>query len=500
MGALSVPRQEPMQEIELKLDLSPADAERLAALQVLASPPVTRQMRAVYFDTAGQDLAAAGLSLRIREAEGRRIQTIKASQGAAAGLFSRREWEHEVGSDVPVMVPASPLAAIFAKSGGPPVPMFSVQVERRQWVIEWDGASIELVLDCGEIIAGERRVPLCEVELELRRGPAAALFALARHIDAEVALRLGVQSKSERGYRLLAAANRSVKAVPLAISGALDAEAAFLRIAAACLRQFRMNEPLIDAGNAEALHQARVALRRLRSALSIHRHLLADQRLPHLQEEARWLAGVLGEARDLDVLEQSQIGRDESGGSFDAALATARLRAYGTVEAALGSPRARTLMLDLSEWLALGEWRSLASTKDSRTRPIADHATAILDRLRRKVIGKGRALDRLDDTDRHDVRKMAKKLRYAADFFAPLFEGKRQRQRRADFCDAVEAVQETLGALNDRASLPRLLESIGAQHPGSRAIVRTDDASRQDLLTAALKAHEDFARAKRFWT
>ena len=62
------------------------------------------------------------------------------------------------------------------------------------------------MLDCGEVVAGERRSPVCEIELELKSGDPAALFAFARRIDAVVPIRLGVLSKAERGYGLADAA------------------------------------------------------------------------------------------------------------------------------------------------------------------------------------------------------------------------------------------------------------------------------------------------------
>src|SRR5690606_24114464 len=126
---------------------------------------------------------------------------------------------------------------------------------------------------------------------------------------------------------------------------------AFRKIAGTCLRQYRLNEALIRRQNPEALHQARVALRRLRSAFSIFAPLLDDDAFTRLRDEIRWLAGALGEARDLDVLlgdrELDAQAREELEAACDAAYA-------GALEAT-SSARARTLMLDLSEWLALGD-------------------------------------------------------------------------------------------------------------------------------------------------
>jgi inorganic triphosphatase YgiF len=78
----------------------------------------------------------------------------------------------------------------------------------------------------------------------------------------------------------------------------------------------------------------------------------------------------------------------------------------------------------LSEWLALGEWLTDPSSADVREQPVRDFAVSALDRLYRKVRKGGRDLTGKSDAARHEVRKDAKKLRYAAEFFASLFENK----------------------------------------------------------------------------
>jgi CHAD domain-containing protein len=104
-------------------------------------------------------------------------------------------------------------------------------------------------------------------------------------------------------------------------------------------------------GNAEALHQARVALRRLRSAYSLFKRLLPGAEPQRLKDELRWLAGVLGEARNLDVLLAKATDSD-----LRSRLKDAREAAYEDVVRALESSRARALMLDFNEWLRCGEY------------------------------------------------------------------------------------------------------------------------------------------------
>ncbi|WP_274427105.1 CYTH and CHAD domain-containing protein [Chelativorans sp. YIM 93263] len=481
-------------EIELKLELTPAAADALIKSdQFPAAPSVLRQ-RTVYFDTPARDLSGAGFQIRIREAGGLRIQTVKATGTETAGLFARPEWEQPIEDDSPVIDDTTPLRALLGAKAHEIGPAFEVHVERRTWNVTQNGTVIELVLDRGEIVAGERRTPVCEIELELKSGSPSDLFAFARRIDAIVPLKLGVLNKSERGYRLLGPAIRTVKAEPIALSLDMTAAAAFRHIAGACLRQFRLNEVLLDFNNAEALHQARVALRRLRSAFTIHKPMLEDGRFDHLRQELRWLASALGEARDLDVL----IARS-NGEEVRAKLEAARADAYDQARMALASPRARSLMFDLSEWLALGEWLMLPSGEEVREQPARDFAAMALDRFRRRVKRSGGDLADIDDSARHELRKDAKKLRYATEFFAALFDRKRQKRRHKKFLSALEALQDHLGALNDLATAPELLARLGLDNDPAAAALLEPGKNRAELIEEAAEAHDMFVDAKRFW-
>jgi triphosphatase len=101
-------------EIELKLEIDQAAMDRLTTAEILrnTTPKVIHQVSA-YFDTPKQDLRAAGVSLRVRTAAGKHVQTIKVSGGAAAGLFARPEWEHEVAGFEPEIETGSPIHVLI---------------------------------------------------------------------------------------------------------------------------------------------------------------------------------------------------------------------------------------------------------------------------------------------------------------------------------------------------------------------------------------------------
>ncbi len=481
-------------EVELKLELTPADADLLEASSLLQGETSKADQRAIYFDTPDRALLHRGLSLRIRRTGRKRVQTIKAGNVEGAGLFDRQEWESPVTSDIPVLDARTPIWTLLGKTASAIAPAFEVRVQRWSWTITGGEARIELVVDRGAAVVGERQSPICEIELELKSGTSAALFDLARDIDAIVPVRLGVLSKSERGYGLLEPASSSVKAEEMVLDPAMTTSHAFQIIAHKCLRQYRLNEAvLLVSREPEALHQARVAIRRLRSAFSIFKALFPGPQAAHFRNELKWLATLLGDARNLDIL-----GKTIVQGPLVDRIETARSLAYKEVETALATKRVRALMLDLTEWLALGNWPA-PETEGNRSAGIEDFAIRALSRLRRRVKTHGRHIDRLEDEARHEVRKDAKKLRYMAEFTNRLFPDEKQRRRYRKFLSALEKLQDRLGALNDIAIMPGVLQELGlSQDEDAQRFPGKPNMSR--LLAKAARAHEDLIAAKKFWT
>jgi len=481
-------------EVELKLALRERDADLLAESNLLGGEPRKARQKSLYFDTPDHALAEAGLSLRIRRSGGKRVQTVKAYGGSSAGLFVRPEWEKPVRDDKPVIDDSTPIRALLGEVADRLVPVFEIHIERHSWDVHEGDASIELVLDRGEVVAGDRRSSICEVELELKDGDDTALIAFAHKLDAIAPVRLGALTKAERGYALLDPAVTAVKAEPVELRRDMSVAEAVQHIVQVCLRQFRLNEDLfIAAQTPEALHQARVALRRLRSALSIFKGLFADEASARLRNDLRKLAAELGEARSIDAL----IARAPPG-ALRGWLETARQIAYAYVRDVLLSPETRGLMLDLTQWNASGAWLDAAHAAELRDRPLPDFACAALDRLRRKVRKSGRYLDGEDDRARHELRKKAKRLRYAAEFFAALFDRKRERREYRRFVSALERLQEELGVLNDRVTAPEILARVGI----SAMPDAVDDLfpdSKAKLIDAAGRAHARLLDADRFW-
>ena len=480
-----------MLERELKLEFEPGDRARLEAAIAPKPAPRSRHLVTTYFDTPGRDLLKAGYTLRVRQNGKHYIQTVKQAGTTSAGLFERPEWEHPLAEPQPRFEARSGpiVGAVGARKLTRIKPAFVTDVRRRTFRVASPDSDIEIAVDEGEIRAGELCEPLSEIELEHRAGSIGQMFDLARRLNEVVPLRLGVRAKSERGYSLNGdPRSAALKAEPITLDRDGDARDAFRAIAQACIRHFRLNEALLSrSGDAEALHQARVALRRLRSAFSIFGHLLGnDRKVVLLRAELRWLAAELGEVRNLDVL----IGHLD--GDARDQLSAARARTFAQVQVELASARTRLLMIDLAEWLAVGPWRALPDDPAKADGTAKHFAGARLDALWERLERDGKKLAAIGDEQRHKVRIEAKKLRYAAEFFTSLYGTDKARRRYRRFTKRLEALQDLLGVLNDRVVGPQI-----AQLHGVDIVVPKKGSG--GLRDGAERAHDALMRTRRFW-
>ena len=232
-------------EIELKLEVDPKSAALIKRLPLLASAPRQQAKQlSIYYDTAKGALRKHGYSLRVRKSGSGFVQTVK-STSEDAGLFSREEWEWPVDSIEPDLarlhgLPLEPLA----RSGKLRKihPVVRTDVRRTSWRIEAGQSAIQIDLDEGDIGAGKRNQPICELELELLTGEAGELLRIAREIAGQIPVRIGVLSKAERGFALAAGKLDKVhKAGTVAVEADMTIAEAFTVIANDCLQHYRLN-------------------------------------------------------------------------------------------------------------------------------------------------------------------------------------------------------------------------------------------------------------------
>lgn len=479
------------EEIELKLSIAASDADKIIAMGLFPGRRKSVRQTSTYFDTANHILAKSGISLRIRTVRKRKVQTVKWHSG---GLFRRGEWECAVSDDVPILDATSPLGDFFGDRPEPLAPLFQIENLRTLWMHTDQDAVLEIVLDRGEIVADERRRPICELELELKAGNPRVLFNWARHIDAFVPVRIGVVSKCEAGYRLIDASGGSTRADPVPLDSEMRAAEAFQHIIRNCLRQYRLNEDVLLTGSdPAALHQARVALRRLRSALKLFRPMVKGTRFERLSEDLKWLAGALGRVRDIDVLLSEDLPVE-----LRIQLQEARLEAAARVRSALESPKARLLILDAMEWMEIGKWLHHTGRMDLRDAPVPQFAQERIETMFVKIRRSGRHLDAMKDSERHALRKQVKKLRYSAEFFAGIYTQGKFRTHCIRFLAALETLQDRLGALTDQAMRRALLDDLGIEEVSLRREEHSA-SERAKMLRSAQAAMDKLNDIRKFW-
>jgi inorganic triphosphatase YgiF len=425
-------------EFELKLEVAP-DAIDALLQQPWLKRAECKSIKQVstYYDTEDNELRRRGYSLRVRAADGRFIQTVK-SLDSGAGVFERGEWEYQVDAGAPdaELLVGTPLAGLDV---APLRPVLSSDVTRLAFRLQPDGAEIELAIDNGCVSAAGRQQRVAEVEIEIVKGAPSCAVEIARTISAQVPVKLGVLSKAERGFGLAGGTlGQLTKSAPVALDASMTVAQAFERILSACIRHFRLNEAaVLEQRNPEALHQVRVAMRRLRAAMSLFRTAISDQEFARLRAELRWFTNRLGDARNLDVMLQ----RDFPGGQREQLLERREL-AYDEVIAAIDSARLRTMMLDLVAWAALGDWHHNLRAGV----PVGTYVARRIDKLWEKT-ARAHHVRLMDDEARHRLRIEVKKLRYGLEFVAALHAHEGKRQKR--FGAALEGLQESLGKLND---------------------------------------------------
>lgn len=470
-------------EIELKFVLDGPAARKILRHPLLADVGCERQsQRSVYFDTSKARLKKKGYSLRVRQIGNKFTQTLKTS-GSHAGLFDRCEWEMPVAGLEPdtklfSRTPNKKLQAI----SGELEPVSQSDVERTSWLISHRGSAIELVLDTGDTSGSTRSASFHEVEIELKQGERADLFALARILLESAPLRLGVLTKEERGRELTRDLGHIYKASKLKFDDRMTVEQVFSQIIMSCIRHFRLNETLIrETREPEALHQARTAMRRLRGALILFRPAIRKPGLEPLRSELRWFTRSLAAARDIDVF---IAGHDDLKWTDRRKLQSARTEAYDQACAAIDSQRLRTLLLDLVEWLSIGNWQ-----KSGARDPIVDFAAGRLDFLWKKVRNSSSDLFELDDELLHRFRIRIKNLRYAVEFFQSLY-GK----KAGKFASRLADIQDGLGRMNDEAIGRQLIDALSLRNADLAPQV-----SRVQCLLAVQKQFKAIRKAGRFW-
>lgn len=503
-------------EIELKLLISPADIPRLRRHPLLrahaAGRARSRDLLSIYFDTPDLALRQQRIALRVRRVGAKWVQTVKGGGEVRAGLHQRGEWEDEVAQDRPDLTKIGDPALLRLFSSAAVrdqlQAVFTTEFRRVAWQLQWDnGDALELALDQGTVKSGGKLAPLCEIELELKQGNPARLFQTALELQQTIPLRLENTSKADRGYRLSQAATPPVvKAAALELRPEMSVQEAFQAIAWSCVSHWTANqEGALLGNNPENIHQLRVALRRLRSLLPQFKSAVPRESYAPVADELKWLANALGPARNWDVFVTQtlppilqQFPADQGLKVLYQEACKAQAAARNDAHLALRSRRYDRMLLNLGTWLMAESWQAHGSAEQKQRleAPIPELAQHVLTACHKTVHRHGPALLVMPPEERHEVRIAVKKLRYATEFFAALFPGKATRS----YIEALAALQDELGVLNDAATTGLLLQQLSA--PGATALGTVAGWSARGVTTHLVSmdsAWQKFYRCRPFW-
>lgn len=497
-------------ETELKFEI---DAECAARLRLrLGLSGDGRRLRSVYYDTPDLALKSEGFVLRVRHKGDGWVQGIKKADRGR--LFSRHEWETTLSSGALDFeaIDKTPLGKVLTPERRTALQAaFEVDVIRTQRDLDVEGAVIEVALDEGEVRADGRRTPIHEIEFELKKGDPAALFALARDLDCKC-MDLCFVTKSARGFAL--AAGEAPGAVGFRYPPLRPDQTAaegFRAIAAAALAQIAVNAAVLRLHrNGEALHQLRVGLRHLRSAISLFEPLMSPGAVQGIKGDLRWLARACDSARDLDVFMEGAFaeavaGAPNTSGLTDLTLTLENRRNQAHVQARhdVGERRFRTLMLETAAWVEAGDWADDPERADLRATELKSFAQDLLERARHRVAKRAKALDAPDQAERHRLRVACKTLRYAAAYFAPVFD---KAEAARDYVRLAGAAQDVLGGLTDIVSSEALCAEMASGPNGAPAqafaagyLAGRLNAGEAAALKASRKAVRKLLKAEPFW-
>lgn len=508
-------------EIELKLIVGPDDLAALATSRAIEryarNSGVTRNLRSVYYDTSERKLWNAGWTLRVRKTGSRYVMTVKSLSAAGGGVIGRGEWEVEVATmepDLSALPEDVPQAFRETIEAADLAPVLSTQVKRRARKLDLPDACIELAVDAGEVVAGERREALSEIELELVSGRVGALYDVALELLDLAPVEMSLYSKAARGFDLTLDRPPGFKKPAGAnLPSGVDLDDAFSGMLGTALRHFIENRPpALDGRHPEGVHQVRVALRRLRSILNVIHKATGSTEAAAFGQEAKWIAGEQGDARNWDVFIGQTVPPIAAGcpdaAGFDLLVRQAgdeRKKAYDRSRAALADMRALRFSLALARWIEARGWRdeSHVDVLELLGQPASGYASGVLDRQFRKVLKRGRKFAKLKPEKRHELRLAVKKLRYLTDFLLPLCA---KSKKAAPFAKALSRLQDGLGRYNDIATTDLLLGGLAApdRPPGFHracGIIHGWQARDLTIVEDELRARwKDFSNQKVPWS
>lgn len=448
---------------------------------VVVDPPETIRMETVYFDTPDLRLARWGVSLRRRAGEGwtLKLAPLPSNLGAPAQVLERDELTFQGGATKPPTSALDVVRAYVRKSELVPVARLST-VRRRVRLVDGAGARVAEVVDDEVSVRDGRRVAarFREIEVEVPDAGASNGAVTAEPILTSLVTRLrqaGAGAPDPTPKHVRAIGPRAIEppeVAPQPLPAGAPARDVIKNALASSVAALLNHDPLIRTGrDPEAVHQARVATRRLRSNLRTFGPLLDLEWTEPLRSELGWLAMGLGAVRDREVLLGRLLERAKSLPASDQRSAASLLQ---LLEIEIGDLRKKLIAdLDSPRYIDLLEML-VAASHSPQVLPEADQpATGVLPALAtspwrrlRSAVRQTRATANETPTDAelHRIRILAKRARYAAEAVAPI-----AGVQATAFARTAARLQTVLGEHQDSVTAQAWLRS--ARVTGKRAFV-----------------------------
>lgn len=507
-GTAARPHDVDRRELELKFHVPPASVAALRQ-DILSAGGAVHHHQARYHDTPSGALSRHGVSLRLRQEDGRWIQTVKVSD--ERGTAGR--WEHEVllrtGAEpgvAPVVDPAlhagtaagQALQRVLNTHAEPLEERYRTEVERRACVLAAGKARISVTLDQGVLYSGTKRQPIIEMEFELQQGTAQALATVCRTWIERHGVWLAHESKAMQGERLLAGASLAVvKAAPSPVTRHQSGPQVIGAVLRNCLAQILPNAAAVAGGstNADHVHQLRVGLRRLRTALRELGPLAPHDNLISWEAPLAETFRALGEVRDTQTVVSEMSPRLAAAGV--ALVPWRRMDVQEDAASAVKHPRFQTALASLLIFAVADDDAHPGPGRPRRW--VKKRLKALHGDLRKD----GRRFRKLPTEDQHRVRKKLKRLRYLAEFCQPLFD----HARTDKYLALMRPAQDALGLHNDYAVALSLLDQAAvargdpdallAAHWLNKQLEKSDRKSQKTLRKLQDKAPSFWKRKAR---
>ena len=280
----------------------------------------------------------------------------------------------------------------------------------------------------------------------------------------------------------------------------LDCATAFQKIAWGCVTGIKAHHSGARAADAEAVHQIRVAITRLRAAVAFFGPIVVDAEWLRLKKEIAWLNSSLGAARDSDVsMEYARRRRYQAWAEREIGddLDRRRVQDHRRLLSCLRSRRFQRLIVAMADWADGGPWLARWERRVRRhdDKSLDAYCKRELDRWRERLIRKGRYLEDLTASRRHRLRIRAKRFRYMLEALT-VTVAVRGRGELKHVHGPAKRLQRALGDHRDLTRFAGLARPSQAEDgkrrkkppPGYRR-------QRQKLMEDAVEAYRDFEQA-----